>query len=530
MGREVPNSSSPEGGPHPGRVMASSAHMDSCVAGQDGAQRRPASTRPGALGYRPSGGQAHRTPARAPREQLGADGGGDPSSFLRSCSFLSSLLRKEVQGWGWRSTEPASHPQAYQPRAVTGARAPKACLWGCQGPVCAHPRPGSCGHNSAGGTPGRRAPRGATRAADPKLKFIFPTVADSWSGCGGRGEGKFCPQRAGRWPGSPPTRDRGQCVRATSPRGGRQSAVGCALGPGAPGAPPGSWEPRARRPVPPPGAHPALPQPPSPAPRAPSLGLSFPCGSWRGGAEARTYRAGARRRSLGSGQGPRLPAHRGLRTARAGLGFGWLGLGSRCAGRAEEEVPPRPASPRPRGERARPGAESGRGRREAPPCPARRRRVRQRGGSPLAGRYPRGRRPQRSPLPHPAGLTPGGRGWRWGRSARSGGLGNNWKRSPHLRPHCRPPPWSPLRPIFSPPTPPPGPAPTGSHRAQGQSQSRAVVHLPLPPTWDPALASWIPRLRVPPLRASQQSSQGPPRMGSEGSGAAWTGWACRQQA
>lgn len=57
---------------------------------------------------------------------------------------------------------------------------------GGESPLCAHLRVGSWKPSSQGGAAGQRAPRGATRAADPKLKFIFPTVADSWSGCGSR--------------------------------------------------------------------------------------------------------------------------------------------------------------------------------------------------------------------------------------------------------------------------------------------------------------------------------------------------------
>lgn len=118
--------------------------------------------RPGALGYRASGGQAHRPACLSSQGQLEADG-----APLVTPIPSRGHAHSSGPSPGRRSTEPASHSQAYEPgqeapRAVMGARAPKACLWGCQGSVCAHLRPGSYRHNSIGGTPGRRAPRGAT--------------------------------------------------------------------------------------------------------------------------------------------------------------------------------------------------------------------------------------------------------------------------------------------------------------------------------------------------------------------------------
>lgn len=95
----------------------------------------------------------------------------------------------------------STSPTQEESRAVAGARSPKACQWGCQGPGFARQHPGSSRPSGRGWVAGPRMPHGATGAADPKLKFIFPTVADSWSGCGSREAGKFCRPRAGRRPG-----------------------------------------------------------------------------------------------------------------------------------------------------------------------------------------------------------------------------------------------------------------------------------------------------------------------------------------
>ena len=92
---------------------------------------------------------------------------------------LGFLPRKGAQKWDRRSTGPDCQPHSGETQSGDGARSPKACLWGCQGPVCAHPHPGGYRPSSPGGAAGRRMPCGATGAADAKLKFISPTVADS---------------------------------------------------------------------------------------------------------------------------------------------------------------------------------------------------------------------------------------------------------------------------------------------------------------------------------------------------------------
>lgn len=119
----------------------------------------------------------------------------------------------------------------------------------------------------------RRSALGATRAADPKLKFIFPTVADSWSGCGSHEAGKFCRHRAERRPGRP-SAHRLRAVRARAVSApGRQSGVGREpAGPGRHGGPrPGAGIPQpcvARLLAATRGAHAAAPTPlPSPTHR-----------------------------------------------------------------------------------------------------------------------------------------------------------------------------------------------------------------------------------------------------------------------
>lgn len=278
------------------------------------------------------------------------------------------------------------------------------------------------------------------RAADTKLKFIFPTVADSWSGCGvGRGEGKFCPQRAGRWPADPrPT--------TAASAGGRRldRAVVCSPGWAAPwgrglrgAGRAGSREPVALcRHL---GRTPRSPKPPSPAPRAPLLGLSFPCGSW-----------GARRRGLtGRGRGGARSGRargRGCRPTAGFAGSGWarcrLGSGWAPAPRASRKRRCGPAPPA--GGHVGSGRGPGRSRggvagRPRPAGPGGGRACGEGGALPSRAGTPRRPPPLEvapSPPP-PAGLAPGGRGWRWGRNTRRGNPGKRLEAVPPPRTSLR---------------------------------------------------------------------------------------------
>lgn len=155
--------------------------------------------------------------------------------------------------------------------------------------------------------------------------------------------GEILPAAGGALARRPSAHHRGHCEReASRPRGGLQSGMGCSLGPGAPGRRPGagSREPVALcRHL---GCTPRSPNTPSPAPRAPSLGLSFPCGSW-----------GARRRGLtGRGRGGARSGRargRGCRPTAGFAGSGWarcrLGSGWAPAPRGARKRRCRPAPP-----------------------------------------------------------------------------------------------------------------------------------------------------------------------------------------
>lgn len=149
----------------------------------------------------------------------------------------------------------------------------------------------------------------ATWAADPKLKFIFPTVADSWSGCSSARKG-ICQPRTGRGPANPRPTTRGQCALGWPLRAGAASPGG-ARACRAP-APGGDAAPGTRTPPPRPHA-PVCPASVSPAAPGGPRGSHSPGG---GAAGAQSGRSGAERSA--SGGAPRCSgsAPAGLRGAR----------------------------------------------------------------------------------------------------------------------------------------------------------------------------------------------------------------------
>lgn len=287
---------------------------------------------------------------------------------------------------------PVSHLRAYQPQPG-GAEScasliPSLASVGCQRPVCLRLRAGSCDPQ-----PGRDpdAPGAVTPAAKPKWKFIFPTAADSWSGCGNR------EASSGRSPG-----------RLSTPRLRTQPAVRGGRGPEGPGAPrsprqgPESRRPEPRRRLLPPEAHTPLPQLHSPGPSAPPRPDSVSPRLWRAGRDGLTGRG--RRPGAGGAAGARScrgpgGARRWLCTALAGRG-----RKRRCC----------PALPRPPA--ATWGPEAGRGRSHRGGSPNRLRplrpglRGRFQGNLPTTINTPAAARGG-PPLPRAACPAPEGRGW-----------------------------------------------------------------------------------------------------------------------
>lgn len=157
-----------------------------------------ATKQPGVLGQRTSG-EARQTSCPC-REQLGAGGGtaghpGIPPEVTVTPRFPP---QEGGPGVGLGAYRPACHPQAYQPylgKAESRARARTLKAPTCRGaktPWASTAR-GLLTDPAAQAGPLARAPRGSTRAA--KFKFIFPTAAGSWLGCGSREAGKSCRYR-----------------------------------------------------------------------------------------------------------------------------------------------------------------------------------------------------------------------------------------------------------------------------------------------------------------------------------------------
>ena len=270
-------------------------------------------------------------------------------------------------------------------------------------------------------------------------------------------------------------------------------------GPGRRGVParaPGSRRPAPRGCWPPPRAHAPLPQPHSPAPSAPTARTQFPRGSWPA-QRARTYREGTaaeggyirpalgprRVRSRVRNRGP--PAHSGAPHSSSS------GSAGRAGGRRGTAQPRPPAATWGAGgsrgrslrwgsrERPRPLLPGGLGRRGNLPAS-----INTRPAS-AAARL----------VPGPASVAVRGPGWRWGvrhtERGRGGGvLGNIWKWSPRLSPHCPPPPWAPL--LLLPPQTPC----RSTHCAPSGSPPwarRSHVLTPEAPSWEtglPGLPGW----------------------------------------
>lgn len=84
--------------------------------------------------------------------------GGSADSLLRLRSLPGSSPGKGPRSGTGAARGQTTSPILEEPGVVTGARSPKACLWGCQGPVCAHLHPGGYRPSSPGGAAGRRMP------------------------------------------------------------------------------------------------------------------------------------------------------------------------------------------------------------------------------------------------------------------------------------------------------------------------------------------------------------------------------------
>ncbi|XP_055273566.1 collagen alpha-1(I) chain-like [Moschus berezovskii] len=267
-------------------------------------------------------------------------------------------------GVGLEEQGPDCQPYSGGPRAGPGAQSPKACLRGAQDP-CAHLLPGTYTPSSSDGAAGHPEPC-VTGAAVAKMKFIFPTVADSWSGCGSRKAGKTCRHCAGRRPGRPSAHhSRAARARAASPRRGRQSGAGREpTGPGRRGIParkPGPSCPAPRGC----GSHPGCTRrspnsapelqaphgPDSVSPRLPAgpEGADLPSGTAAESEAGAGVRSGSKEGAAGC-----RPTWR-LRTARVRAG-----AQAPRGAREDEEAPPSAAQPRPLA--ATWGAGAGRGR------------------------------------------------------------------------------------------------------------------------------------------------------------------------
>lgn len=268
------------------------------------------------------------------------------------------------------------------------------------------------------------------------MKFIFPTVADSWSGCGGRKAGETCRHWIGRRPGRPSAHhSRAARARAASPRRGRQSGAGREpTGPGRRGIPARELGPSCPAPRgcgPSPGLHTPLPQLRSRAASAPRPRLSFPAAPGRPRGRGLTGQGRRPRAGMGPAFGRgrmRGPRAAGPPCGSARLGFG-LGLRLRGArGRKRRRRPAPPAGGHVGSGRG-PGAESTGGLLERPRTPL---------PEPPHTAAPRAGRPGTLPkpvntratyararsVPGPPSFSPAGRGWLWrvGHSERGVGV------------------------------------------------------------------------------------------------------------
>lgn len=106
--------------------------------------------------------------------------GGYSAFLLRSPSFPASLPRMGVDRL------PQETELCHSLRSASGV----------QGPALAHRR-ASLEASRQGGAVSSHC---ATREADLQLKFIFSTVADSWSGCGSRKVGELLQSDLGQTP------------------------------------------------------------------------------------------------------------------------------------------------------------------------------------------------------------------------------------------------------------------------------------------------------------------------------------------